>query len=233
MPLVSIDHIIASLKGGRPSARDASRFLLSSPQLVTNNQFNSLLMQFGQFVTHDITKTSILPTDLCIGCTEIPGRCSPIRVDTFDPRFGCQQPPCCLAFTRASPVCGTGINSPRAQLNENTAFLDASPIYGSSVPDNNRLREGAFMKMTLFNGHPFPPFNQQQCFGPSSCNANFDAGDNRITIFVGLAAFHTLFLREHNRVAAALQQRNPQWSIDRVFHEARKIVGAEVQVSRD
>lgn len=219
----------ASVRGGRPSSRDVSRFLLSSPQLVLNEKFNSLVMQFGQFITHDITKTSLLPTDKCIGCTEIAGRCTPIKADPADPRFGCANPPCCLSFTRSAPVCGTGTNSPRAQLNENTAFLDGSMIYGSSVTDNNRLRDGILMKTAAFQGHNFLPFNQQQCLGPTNCNANFDAGDNRITIFVGLAAFHTLFLREHNRIAPLLQQRNPQWTADRVFQETRKIVGAVLQ----
>lgn len=43
------------------------------------------------------------------------------------------------------------------------------------------------------------PFNQDQCFGPASCQANFQAGDNRANIFIGLATLHTLFVREHNR----------------------------------
>lgn len=181
---------------------------------MTNGRWNTMVMQFGQFVVHDITKTSLLPTDKCIGCTEIPGKCFPIKVEPVDPRFGCQQPPCCLSFTRSSSVCGS---NPRAQLNEQTSYLDASQVYGQSMPDINRLRDGAFMRSASFNNRVFLPFNQQQCSGPGSCAANFDAGDNRVTIFVGLVAFHTLFLREHNRIAQQLQQRNSQWSSDRVF----------------
>lgn len=173
-------------------------------------------MQFGQFIVHDISKTSVLPTDQCIGCTEIPGRCFPIRVEPFDPRFGCQQPPCCLSFTRSSPVCGS---NPRIRLNENTAYIDGSHVYGSNVPDSTRLRDGfsGFMRTTFFNNKVFMPFNQAQCQGPGNCIANFDAGDNRVAIFVGLAALHTVFLREHNRIAQQLQQRNQHWSGDRVF----------------
>lgn len=205
-----------------------------------------MLMQFGQLLVHDITKSSLLPTDKCPGCTQNPGVCFPIRVESFDPRFGCQQPPCCLSFTRASPVCGS---NPRSFLNENTAFIDASAIYGSSVPDNNRLRDGAsgFLRTSVFNNLVVPPFNQQTCLGAGNCPASFDAGDNRVTLFVGLSALSTIFLREHNRLAQQLQQRNPQWNGDRVFQvyfscllhaqtihnsfsqEARKIVGAEMQ----
>ena len=37
----------------------------------------------------------------------------------------------------------------------------------------------------------------------------------------GLATIHTLWLREHNRVALSLANLNPHWSDDRVFLETR------------
>lgn len=84
------------------------------------------------------------------------------------------------------------------------------------------------MLSTSFNGQSFPPFNAQQCSGPGSCNANFDAGDNRVTLFVGLSALHTLFLREHNRIAQQLQARNPSWDAERLFqvsiHVLNKVI---------
>uniref|UniRef100_A0A8C4MYA5 VWFC domain-containing protein n=1 Tax=Equus asinus asinus TaxID=83772 RepID=A0A8C4MYA5_EQUAS len=40
---------------------------------------------------------------------------------------------------------------------------------------------------------------------------------------------HTLWFWEHNRVARELSALNPHWDGDTLFHEARKIVGAELQ----
>ena len=63
-----------------------------------------------------------------------------------------------------------------------------------------------------------PP--NQQCFL---------AGDVRVNEQTALIVMHTLWLREHNRIAAELQRINPQWSADEVFLVTREIVGAEIQ----
>jgi hypothetical protein len=54
-------------------------------------------------------------------------------------------------------------------------------------------------------------------------------GDTRVNEQVELAVMHTLWLREHNRVAAELARLNPQWDDEAVFQEARRIVVAEMQ----
>ena len=58
----------------------------------------------------------------------------------------------------------------------------------------------------------------------------FFAGDKRINENAGLACMHTLFVREHNRVARELKKFNPTWDTDTVFNEARLIIAAMHQI---
>ena len=57
-------------------------------------------------------------------------------------------------------------------------------------------------------------------------------GDERVNEQIGLTSLHTLFLREHNRLARALAQLNPHWNGERLYQEARKIMGAYAQVRK-
>lgn len=54
-------------------------------------------------------------------------------------------------------------------------------------------------------------------------------GDSRVTEQPQLTVMHTLWAREHNRVANVLVGLNPTWSNESVFQEARRIVVAELQ----
>jgi len=62
--------------------------------------------------------------------------------------------------------------------------------------------------------------NHQDCFlcGDVHCNEQ-----------ISLSIMHTIWLREHNRVARELGSLNPHWDDERIFQEARRIVGALIQ----
>ncbi|KAF1508565.1 Thyroid peroxidase, partial [Eudyptula minor] len=161
----------------------------------------------------------------------------------------------CLPFYRSSPACGTGNRgifsgnlsalNPRQQINGLTSFLDASTVYGSTPAVENKLRnltskEGLLrVNVKYYDNHrEYLPFTDQI---PSPCaqdsNASegeriecFMAGDSRSSEVTSLAAMHTLWLREHNRLARALKNINGHWTAETIYQEARKIVGALHQI---
>jgi len=50
------------------------------------------------------------------------------------------------------------------------------------------------------------------------------AGDVRVNEQAGLTAMHTLWLREHNRLATELMESNPDVEADLIFEATRNIV---------
>src|SRR5262249_9745841 len=58
----------------------------------------------------------------------------------------------------------------------------------------------------------------------------FAAGDIRANENIELTSLHTLFVREHNRLAGLIAGANPGASDDFIYDRARAIVGAEIQV---
>jgi hypothetical protein len=124
-------------------------------------------------------------------------------------------------------------SGPREQLNQNTAFLDASQVYGQNICDARILRSfvGGQMNVTSHpqRGKPLLPQTTKiaDCETPSK--VCFLGGDTRPSEQPGLAAIHTMFMREHNRLARDLAFVNPHWSDEQLFQNARKIMTAAVQ----
>ncbi|ULU05201.1 hypothetical protein L3Y34_017725 [Caenorhabditis briggsae] len=214
----------------RPSPREITRKLTSSQASVESPDYNALIMQFGQFISHDMAKTTLVPSSKCNVCQNITSRCMavPITFDDANANFRQAQ---CIRVSRSSPICGSGNLKPRQQLNENTGYIDASPIYGSSVHDSKKFRDGTsgFLKLPMFNGNAFLPFDQNKCRNRAQCSVIFTAGDSRVNLFVGLSAWHTIFTKEHNRLVTTFKRLNPHWDGERLYQEARKVVGAQVQ----
>ena len=114
-------------------------------------------------------------------------------------------------------------------MNQNTHWLDGSMIYGSSDATMNRVRSfaGGQLLVENVNGREMLP----TLGGQSSCNFKgcLNTGDLRATEQPQLTTMHTIWVREHNRIANTLSSLNPTWSDETVFQETRRIVVAQLQ----
>ncbi|XP_034458811.1 eosinophil peroxidase isoform X2 [Hippoglossus hippoglossus] len=180
--------------------------------------------------------------------------CIPIPIPPGDPRRP-YYPNNCMPTFRSAPACGTGFSAynfggepnKREQINALTAFLDLSQVYGSDDKLALFLRDltnnGGLLRVnTEFNDNrrellPFHPMEVNMCATRKKITNNTDAkevpcfiaGDVRVDENIGLTSIHTLFLREHNRLARALKRLNPHWDSETLYQEARKIMGAYAQ----
>ena len=104
-------------------------------------------------------------------------------------------------------------------MNTITAFLDGSMIYGSDAATATSLRafQGGEMKTSAGN------------LLPTDSAGNYLAGDTRVNENPELTSLQTLFVREHNRIAAKIARDNPSWSDEQIYQAARARVIAEVQ----
>ena len=61
--------------------------------------------------------------------------------------------------------------------------------------------------------------SQQKLISLQDC---FFAGDFRVNEQLNLIVLHTLFMREHNRLATELRRMNPRWSDETVYQVGGK-----------
>nr|BAA83376.1 BbTPO [Branchiostoma belcheri] len=242
-----------------PSVRHVSNQLMTTATNVEDPDYTHMLTQWGQFLDHDLDltatavgRTMFKPGMNVTSCSETCENimpCFPIQIPDNDPRIDNVLDKACMPFTRSSAVCGTGETSSlfntviaREQINQITSFIDASQVYGStselaqSLRDFStddgllRVQEGA----DISSGMDLLPFQD----GETSCLQDpnggdivpcFLAGDGRSNEVNTLIASHTIWLREHNRIARELKRINPHWKGEQIYQEARKIVGSEMQ----
>ncbi|KAL7298226.1 hypothetical protein TKK_0009216 [Trichogramma kaykai] len=235
----------------KPAARLVSTELISTEPTTEDAQITHMVMQWGQWLDHDLDHA--LPAVSseswggidCKKTCDNAAPCFPMQVPPNDPRIKNRR---CIDFFRTSAVCGSGMTSilwgkltPREQLNQLTSYLDASQVYGYDDETARELRDfgsnlGLLREGPGFrNAKPMLPYANGQFIdcrrNLSESNVNcFLAGDFRVNEQVGLTAMHTVWMREHNRLARALKLMNPQWNGEKLYQEARKIVAAQMQV---
>lgn len=220
---------ISSMAGSnRVSARVVSNNIHDQETGVAlPNTFNTtdFVWQWGQFVDHDIGLTDGLEEE------------ADITVPTGDTYFDPDSTgTATILFARAifDHETGTTVTNPREQENELTAWIDGSMVYGSDDERALALRVSADSPYLSTSDGNLLPFNTS---GQTNANAFgaadeelFLAGEIRANEQVGLTVMHTLWVREHNRLAAILEENSPDATGEEIFQAARRLVVAKIQI---
>jgi peroxidase len=198
------DGISVPLGGNNP--RTISNLVVGAgdPDVANPEGVSAFMYAWGQFIDHDMTLTR---TD---GVSDIS-----VVVPADDPVLPAGT---IIPITRAviDPTTGAGTSNPAMALNSNTAWLDASMVYGSSAATAASLRTAdGHMLTSAGNNLPI-------------AGGMVVAGDARAAENPALTALHTLFVREHNYWVDKLHLEHPKWSGDQLYNHARAIVTAEI-----
>eukprot|EP00111_Clytia_hemisphaerica_P023396 TCONS_00068913-protein len=211
--------------------------VLPPPNLVTQQCFltettssrsstpspSTLFMTFGQFLDHDFALSH--HADCKQRCNDFKAwqsPCFPILFNNRDSQ--------CSMNGRSFAVCSKrAYLDDRQQSNDISAFIDASNVYSNDPARFQKIRDNKDGKLKMMSNGLLPidrNFGQHRCKIKGGCSL---AGEQRVDENMALSSMHTLWAREHNRLAAGLKKINPGWNNERLFQEARKIVGAVMQ----
>ncbi|HJQ96965.1 MAG TPA: peroxidase family protein [Candidatus Polarisedimenticolaceae bacterium] len=212
----------------RPSPRVISNAIVDQGDLDTEDERDlaTTTYEFGQFLDHDIGLAKG-------GSTEDLDIHVPAGDPYFDPAGTGTK---LIFFDRSAYDPATGTRTPRQQINTVTSFIDASHIYGSDATRAAwlRTRIGGLLKVRPTAVGTLLPLNDGTQANDNPVGAPVTslgvAGDVRANEQPGLTTLHIAFLREHNRQARRLANLHPFWDDERLYQEARRIVGAEMQV---
>jgi len=225
------DGISAPTGTERPNPREVSNTFFAQDESRPHPRFSDYMWTWGQFLDHDF------------GLTEGAAEPLPIPVPPGDAFFDPDGTGnAFIPFTRAifDATTGTGPHNPRQQINQITAFIDGSMIYGSDDARAAWLREGTGgrLKVTPSPVGDLLPYNdgtQPNAGSPEVPDLSTDlfvAGDIRANEQPTLCVMHTLFVREHNYQAARIANEydlDPVADDETIYQEARRIVIAEIQ----
>lgn len=173
--------------------------------------------QWGQFIDHEF---SLTPTSEEFGVMTVDIKCDAIA----DPDCNGKS----IKIKRSNYK--SDDHDHRQQINHLTPYLDASAVYGSTAERYSALRSYEYGQLKTSNGN-LMPFNEDGLpnEGGSERSDLFLGGDVRANEQLGLTCVHTLWVREHNYWAAWLYKKFEDWSDDKLYWTARRIVTAEIQ----
>jgi len=192
--------------------------------------------QWGQWITHDLDLTRNGPEFNAL----FTGGVGDFRIPIEDPNDPLGPNP--IPFNRSEYDPATGTPDPfpatpprlnrREVINSVTSYIDGSLIYGSDPVRQAALRTFQGGKLKTSAGGQLLPLNTAGLPNADPFHLGgqlFLAGDIRANEQANLTAVHTLFVREHNRLADRLHSRYPDLTDEEIYQVARRLVGAEMQ----
>lgn len=216
----------------RPNPRVVSNRLFEQKVNIHDRlNLSDYIWVFGQFLDHDISLVEDNPAEVLTN----------IVIPEDDQHF---TPGNRIFMSRSMPAAGTGTSTdnPRQHANHISSFIDGSAVYGSDLVRASWLRTFTDGKLKVSEGNLLPwntvtgEFND--AIDPQAPNMADDthqltkmfvAGDVRANENPLLLSFHTLFVREHNRLCDVLKSEHPQWTDEVLYQQARKMVGGFIQ----
>jgi peroxidase len=197
-----------------PNPRDISNMVVhqNGTNIPSAAGMTDAVWAWGQFIDHDISLTDANRA-----------RNGAADVDVLDANDMLYPK---IIVSRANHEMVDGVRTP---FNELTSFLDASMVYGSDDARAAELRAFVDGKLKTSPGN-LMPFNVNGFPNGGASPENFLSGDVRTNENVVLLSIHTLFVREHNRLATLLKKRHKNANDESLYQLARKIVMAEVQL---
>ena len=191
-----------------PSTREVSNTVCQQTENTQNSKgLSDMFWVWGQFLDHDFSLvTANSGVNISIAVPKGDAYFDPLATGTAT-----------IPLTRSdSSLDANGVSQ---QANQLTAYIDGSNIYGASKATSDALRSFEGGKLKTSEGDLLP----------RNAKGAFIAGDDRLNENPALTSMHTIWMREHNRIAEQLAQQHPQWSDETVFQEARRWVIAELQ----
>lgn len=168
---------------------------------ILHPHITAMVPAWGQLLAYDMAEFS--PLSGSLKCCKNNGKyLTTEEIEQCYVRSG----PNCKEYKRSVPSVEQGQCDVkhRNQMNLASGFVDGSSLYGSTEKEINSLR--------LFRGGKVDI---------RACPRCSESG--------AVGALHTVLLKEHNRIAAVLSDKNPNWSDAVLFLEARRTLVAQIQ----
>ncbi|HVL00530.1 MAG TPA: peroxidase family protein [Dongiaceae bacterium] len=188
-----------------PNPRTISRELMTRGEIKEVDFLSYWAAAWIQFMVHDWMAHQNSSTES-----------HRVPLDDTDPLAGELGSEMAIAKTEVDPNWTPYENTPPGYLNRNTHWWDGSQLYGSDAQTAAQVRTFSGGKLKLeANGRL--PVDTQTGLPLTGFNENW---------WLGLQMLHELFVKEHNAIAAMLQQKHPEWDDELLYNKARLINAA-------